>query len=83
MGPLLQNMQGAGNLSQEESTEVVTDRCSGMSLTQVAKKHEISRASVCRLMKDSGRIKKTDVPHVRNQEQVIPLAEGFNSQVVA
>ena len=31
--------------------QVVTDRRSGMSLTQVAKKHCISRASVCRLMK--------------------------------
>jgi DNA invertase Pin-like site-specific DNA recombinase len=31
--------------------QVVFDRCSGMSLTQVAKKHCISRASVCRLMK--------------------------------
>jgi len=31
--------------------QVVTDRRSGMSLTQVAKKHRISRASVCRLMK--------------------------------
>ena len=31
--------------------QVVLDRRSGMSLTQVAKKHRISRASVCRLMK--------------------------------
>jgi Putative MetA-pathway of phenol degradation len=31
--------------------QVVLDRRSGMSLTQVAKKHCISRASVCRLMK--------------------------------
>jgi len=31
--------------------QIVTDRRSGMSLTQVAKKHCISRASVCRLMK--------------------------------
>jgi DNA invertase Pin-like site-specific DNA recombinase len=31
--------------------QVVTDRRSGMSLTQVAKRHNISRASVCRLMK--------------------------------
>jgi DNA invertase Pin-like site-specific DNA recombinase len=31
--------------------QVIQDRCSGMSLTQVAKKHGISRASVCRLMK--------------------------------
>src|ERR1035438_755588 len=33
--------------------QVVTDRRSGMSLTQVAKKHCISRASVCRLMKEA------------------------------
>lgn len=32
---------------------IVIDRRSGMSLTEVAKKHGISRASVCRLMKDS------------------------------
>jgi DNA invertase Pin-like site-specific DNA recombinase len=31
--------------------QVVLDRRSGMSLTQVARKHSISRASVCRLMK--------------------------------
>jgi DNA invertase Pin-like site-specific DNA recombinase len=31
--------------------QVVLDRRSGMSLTQVAEKHAISRASVCRLMK--------------------------------
>lgn len=33
--------------------QVVNDRRSGMSLTQVAKKHGISRASVCRLMKET------------------------------
>lgn len=33
--------------------QVITDRRSGMSLTQVAKKHSISRASVCRLMKEA------------------------------
>jgi DNA invertase Pin-like site-specific DNA recombinase len=33
--------------------QVIEDRRSGMSLTQVAKKHGISRASVCRLMKES------------------------------
>jgi DNA invertase Pin-like site-specific DNA recombinase len=32
---------------------VIADRRSGMSLTQVAKKHCISRASVCRLMKQA------------------------------
>ena len=33
--------------------QVVLDRRSGMSLTEVAKKHNISRASVCRLMKEA------------------------------
>jgi DNA invertase Pin-like site-specific DNA recombinase len=33
--------------------EVVCDRRSGMSLTKVASKHRISRASVCRLVKES------------------------------
>lgn len=35
--------------------QIVRDRRSGMSLTQVAKRHGVSRASVCRLVKDSGR----------------------------
>jgi DNA invertase Pin-like site-specific DNA recombinase len=34
-----------------DRAQLITDRRSGMSLTQVAKKHGISRASVCRLMK--------------------------------
>jgi DNA invertase Pin-like site-specific DNA recombinase len=33
--------------------EVVRDRLSGMSLTQVARKHRISRASVCRIARES------------------------------
>src|ERR1700746_2842999 len=39
------------NINREQ---VVEDRRSGKSLTQVAKKHRISRASVCRLVKESG-----------------------------
>lgn len=34
--------------------QVVHDRRSGMSLTRVAKKHSVSRATVCRLMKELG-----------------------------
>jgi hypothetical protein len=34
--------------------QMIHDRRSGMSLTQIAKKHRISRASVCRLMKEAG-----------------------------
>src|SRR5271165_4214271 len=33
--------------------QVIRDRRSGLSLTQVAKRHGISRASVCRLMKEA------------------------------
>ena len=33
--------------------QVVIDRRTGLSLTQVAKRHNISRASVCRLMKEA------------------------------
>jgi len=33
--------------------EIVENHRSGMSLPQVAKKHNISRASVCRLMKEA------------------------------
>jgi len=38
------------NINREQ---VVRDRRSGMSLTQVAAKHRISRASVCRLMREA------------------------------
>jgi DNA invertase Pin-like site-specific DNA recombinase len=63
--------------------QVVRDRYAGMSLTQAANKHRISRASVCRLVNESGRLKKTAVPQIANQEKVIPLADGSNSQVAA
>lgn len=62
---------------------IVRDRLAGLSLTGVAKKHRVSRATVCRLVNESGRLKKTGVSQVRNQEKVIPLAEGTNSQVAA
>jgi DNA invertase Pin-like site-specific DNA recombinase len=38
---------------QVNREEVVRDRRSGMSLTRVAEKHHISRASVCRFMKEA------------------------------
>ena len=44
--------------------QVIEDRRSGMSLTQVAKKHSISRASVCRLMKGATRNPETSFPAV-------------------
>src|ERR1039458_5300639 len=41
------------NIDREQ---IVIDRRSGMSLTQVAKRHNISRASVCRLMNEANRV---------------------------
>jgi DNA invertase Pin-like site-specific DNA recombinase len=35
-----------------DRAQLIDDRRSGMSLTQVAKKHRVSRATVCRLMKE-------------------------------
>ena len=52
------------------------DRLAGLSLMEVAKKHLVSRATVCCLVNDSGRLKKTGVPHVGNQETLIPVAEA-------
>jgi DNA invertase Pin-like site-specific DNA recombinase len=62
---------------------IVQDRLAGLSLTEVAKKHRVSRATVCRLVNESRRLKKTGVPQIANQERAIPLAEGRNSQVAA
>ena len=42
--------------------QVLQDRRSGMSLTEVANKHRISRASVCRLVKDATSTSDTSVP---------------------
>jgi DNA invertase Pin-like site-specific DNA recombinase len=43
--------------------EVVRDRRSGMSLTKVAEKHRISRASVCRLVKQSENSERATTLH--------------------
>ena len=53
--------------------QVLQDRRSGMSLTEVAKKHRISRASVCRLMKEAN----------SNPDAVPALAGSLPEQVSA
>jgi hypothetical protein len=60
------------NINREQ---VVADRCSGMSLTQAASKHRISRASVCGLVNESGRRNNTDAQGVGSQEISILLPE--------
>jgi DNA invertase Pin-like site-specific DNA recombinase len=62
---------------------IVRDRLAGLSLTEVARKHRVSRGTVCRLVNESGRLKKTEMSQIGNQERAIPLAEGSNSQVAA
>ena len=62
---------------------IVRDRLAGLSLTKVATKHRVSRATVCRLVNETRTAKKTGVPQIANQEKVVPLAEGSNSQVAA
>jgi DNA-binding transcriptional regulator LsrR (DeoR family) len=49
-----------------------------MSLTHVAKKHGISRASVCRLMKEASREPETSVPTLTGNvsEQASAAAGG-------
>jgi DNA invertase Pin-like site-specific DNA recombinase len=49
--------------------QVIQDRRSGMSLTQVAKKHGISRASVCRLVKESSGNSNAPVPALAGNMQ--------------
>jgi DNA invertase Pin-like site-specific DNA recombinase len=54
--------------------QIVCDRRSGMSLTNVAKRHNISRASVCRLMKEansnSSLVVATSSEHVMNDARL-------------
>ena len=58
---------------------VVRDRCSGMSLTEVAKKYHVSRATVCRLTNEARGLKSL----VNNQEKATPLTEVNNWQAAA
>jgi hypothetical protein len=77
-GPVPQSMLDAHRIRPEPSAferldvnrqQVINDRRSGMSLTQVAKKHAISRASVCRLMKDANDSQKPEAPVFAVSEQ--------------
>ena len=57
--------------------QIVFDRRSGMSLTQVAKKHAISRASVCRLMKESNDAAANAIPaSATSDSDVLPTQAG-------
>jgi Resolvase, N terminal domain len=55
-----------------DRAKVVADRKSGLSLTQVAKKHRVSRATVCRLANELGGLKKLNGPRP-GKERSLPL----------
>jgi DNA invertase Pin-like site-specific DNA recombinase len=66
-----------------DRAQVVADRCAGMSLTKVAKKYRISRASVCRLVNESGGLKKPSVPPLGNEERAVLPNESSNLPTAA
>ncbi len=59
--------------------QVVADRLSGMSLSSVAKKYHVSRATVCRLTNEARGLKS----HAGNLEKAVPLTEESNWQAAA
>jgi DNA invertase Pin-like site-specific DNA recombinase len=59
--------------------QVLADRCSGMNLTEVAKKYHASRATVCRLTNEAHGLKS----HAANLEKAVPLTEVNNWQAAA
>jgi ABC-type hemin transport system substrate-binding protein len=54
-----------------------------MSLTSVAKKYHVSRATVCRLVKESGALKKLIVPQLGNEQRVVPPTGSSNLPAAA
>lgn len=66
-----------------DRVQVVNDRFSGMSLTTVAKKYRVSRATVCRLVNESGRLKKPNVPQLGNNERLVPTTEASDLPAAA
>jgi DNA invertase Pin-like site-specific DNA recombinase len=62
-----------------DRAQVVADRLSGMSLTGVAKKYHVSRATVCRLVKEAGGLKS----HAGNQERAARLTKSDHLSAAA
>ena len=56
-----------------DRAQVVADRLAGMSLTSVATKYHVSRATVCRLVNESVGRQETGVPQCVSREATIAL----------
>ncbi len=63
--------------------QVVADRRSGMTLTKVAKKYRVSRATVCRLVNEAGGLNKLGALKLGNHETAVPLIEASNMPTAA
>jgi DNA invertase Pin-like site-specific DNA recombinase len=66
-----------------DRAQVVADRLAGMSLTSVAKKYHVSRATVCLPVNKSGGLKKPSVPQLGDEERVVPPTESSNLPTAA
>ena len=66
-----------------DRVQVVADRLAGMSLTSVAKKYRVSRATVCRLVNEGGGLKKLSVPQPGNEQRVVPPTGSGNLPAAA
>jgi DNA invertase Pin-like site-specific DNA recombinase len=66
-----------------DRAQVVADRLAGMSLTSVAKKYHVSRATVCRLVNESTQPKKLIVPQPGNEQKVVPPTGSSNLPAAA
>jgi hypothetical protein len=54
-----------------------------MSLTQVAKKYRISRATVCRLVNEFGGEEESGVPRISDKKTSVPVPEGSDLPTAA
>src|SRR5580704_611028 len=66
-----------------DRAQVVADRLSGMSLTSVAKKYHLSRATVCRLVNEFGWMKKPSLPQIGHEERAVAPIESSNLPTAA
>jgi hypothetical protein len=66
----------------DKRAAIVRDRLAGLSLTGVAKKHRV-QSNRLSSGNETRTAKKTGVPQIANQEKVVPLVEGSNSQQAA
>ena len=64
-----------------DRARVVADRLSGMSLTKVAEKYHVSRATVCRLVNAASGLKKSSVPQPGKEETVVPSTDSSNCRL--